>query len=464
MAMNRRKFMQLAAGAGAGAAVTPGLSPFVPLAARAQEAWPKRVLVIYHGLGYLENSFWPTPGATPRDFTLGETQSVLDRFRDQLIYPDGLLLYGAQYFFPDDDNEHASGGNMTFTGCLKDGYATGPSFEQVIADHYWDPDSPATPFRDIALGVRAPTGPHHACFFRGNQQPVVPQENPRAAFDALFAGVMTEPDDSADRTREIAQRQSVLDYLGGRLRGVRARIGRQEEQILDAHLEHLRALELRVTASGPAPARCVVPDAPEGDWGGSGDQLANTIETHMDVIASAFSCDLARVATLQLGHCDGGLTPIEGYNCHDITHSIGDLRDNPTALAPAKARHREVDRWWADRWEYLLEKLSGMPDGDGDSLLDNTLIVWGTDTTTGESLQTGPHKHWRMPYFMAGGSNWAFETGRHLVYDHPDSVGRDVSEAWQANNRLWVSILQRYGIDVETFGNMDAGSGTLPML
>ncbi|MEM7604538.1 MAG: DUF1552 domain-containing protein, partial [Myxococcota bacterium] len=131
---SRRSWLRMAAGAGAASLV-----PFMPRLARGQSEAPKRVLVVYHGLGYLDESFWPTRGASgrPNDFTLGDTMRALDDYKNQLIYLDGILLYGAQYFFPDDDNEHASGGNMTFTGSRKDdgdedpntkAFSNGPSF------------------------------------------------------------------------------------------------------------------------------------------------------------------------------------------------------------------------------------------------------------------------------------------------------------------------------------------------
>lgn len=460
MKLTRRGWLKLAGLSGA--ALAPGLLPFVPRAARAQGmASPKRVLCIFHGLGYLENSFWPTPGPSGRadDFTLGETQSALAPHRDQLIYPDGMLLYGAQYFYEDDDNEHGSGGNMTFTASHKEGYSTGPSFEQAIADSFWNADDPVTPYRDIALGISAGTGEHRSAFFRGDQQPIAGANDPADVFEALFGGRDAMDDEAAARRRALDQ--SVLDHIRGELQSTRRRIGRQEEALLDAHLEHLRALERRVTTTG---AVCTTPDAPTGDFGG-GDpaKLTRTFEAHVDTLAAAFACDLSRVATLQLGHCDGGLTLVEGLNAHGVSHAVGDTREDPVANAAAKAEHRQLDRFWADRWAYLLAKMASIPDGDG-SLLDNTLIVWGTDTSTGESLGVGPHKHWRMPYFMAGGSKWAFPTGRHLRLAHPDGTGRDDGPGWQSNSRLWVSIMQRYGMDVDTFGNMDIGHGTLPGL
>ena len=160
--LSRRNFAKLVGGGAAASA----LLPFLPRQTYAQGGGaPKRVIVIFHGLGYLENSFWPTPGASETDFTLGETQTVLEPYRDKLIYPDGMTLYGGPYYFPDDDNEHGTGAAMTFTAALKNGYATGPSFEQVIADH-WHAESPR-PFRHrIRLLLNLHHMIHYLCQLR----------------------------------------------------------------------------------------------------------------------------------------------------------------------------------------------------------------------------------------------------------------------------------------------------------
>ena len=473
--LSRRRWLRAAGTAGLAAGIAPSLSPFVPSMVRAQDDVPKRVLVVYHGLGYLENSFWPTPGPSGRadDFTLGESMRVLEPHREQLIYPDGLLLYGAQYFYPDDDNEHASGGNMTFTGSWKDdgdgdngtrAFASGPSFEQAIADHIWSPTDPVTPYRDMALAINGAYGPHHAAFFRGDQQPVVGQGSPAAAFETFFGALGDVGDPAAEEAarRRLAQRQSILDHVRGELEGTRRRIGRQERDAMDAHLAGLRALEARVNTIPTG--QCSVPDAPVD----TPRDLVQTFESQVDLITSAFTCDLTRVATLQLGHCDGGLTLVEGLNAHGVTHAIGETREDPEAFQRTRQEHLQLDRFWADRWRYLLDALSNVTESNG-SLLDNTLVVWGTDTTTREQYNPGPHQHMRMPYFMAGGSNWAFPTGRHLRYDQPVSsergnVDRDTGARWHSNSRLWTSVLQRYGLDVDRFGTADIGSGTLPEL
>jgi Protein of unknown function (DUF1552) len=404
-------------------------------------------------MGYLESGFFPT--AAGADFQLGETMTALQPFKDKLIYLDGMDLYGAEWFFPDDDNEHGSGMAMAFTASKKENYATGPSFEQVIADKLYA-DSP-TPFRAIGLGVNAPNpSGHTSCFFTASQKPVNAQNSPTAAFDTLFKNLQTatgQDDQALARLR--AQKQSVIDLVRGELNDVCGRIGAQEKDKCDAHLEALRQLEARLSSSkGGGGAQCSKPTAP------SGGDLVKNIESQMDIISAAFSCDLSRVATLQLGACDGGLDMIPGLNHHDITHATGD-----TNLAPdVVANHKKIDRWFADRWAYLLGKLKAVQDVDG-SMLDNTLIVFGSDTTTGTNGSIGAHQHSRFPFWLAGGKNIAFPTGRYLKFNHPSDNGSEAKAAgWQSNSRLFVSILQKFGIEQDKFGNMDPGSGTLPML
>jgi hypothetical protein len=67
--------------------------------------------------------------------------------------------------------------------------------------------------------------------------------------------------------------------------------------------------------------------------------------------------------------------------------------------------------------------------------------------------------------WIAGGQNFAFKTGRHLKYTHPANDGGPTSaKGWQAVSRVHVAIAQKFGININTFGNMDPGTGPLPML
>lgn len=449
LGLSRRGLLSGLAGAGVGTR----LLPFLPAAVRAADP-PKRLLVIFTPMGYLESSFWPKKTPDGSDFTLGETMTALNDFKSKLIYPHGLLLYGAQWYMPDDDNEHGSGMAMCFTGSKKEGYATGPSIDAVVSDHLFA--TTKTKFKSLGLGVNAPSpSGHSSCFFSKAQTPVNAQNNPSAVFDLLFKDFTGGGVDQAAIARYKAQKQSVIDLVKGDIDRVAAKAGTADKEKMTAHLDGIRMIESRLqTDAPPVGAACTKPAAPAG-----GSLVAN-VSAQMDLITAAFACDLTRVATLQLGHCDGGLDMIPGINHHDTTHAVGDTKGGAGPID----NHKKIDRWFADRWAYLLRKLDGVKESNG-SLLDNTLVLWGSDTSTQTEGGWGAHTFTRFPFWMAGGQNFAFKTGRYLTYPHPSNDGSTtLAKMWQSHNRLMVSIARAFGANINTFGTMDPGTGPLAQL
>ncbi len=469
--LSRRHLLGALGGLGASGILPARLRPFLPAGALPSASAadpPRRLLVVFHPMGYLEQSFWPTKTPDGADFTLGETMTPLADLKKKLIFLDGLLMYGASWYFPDDDNEHGSGAALCFTGSRKAGFATGPSIEQPIASAIMA-KNPGIPYRSLAVGVRAPAPDGHTnVFVADGGKPVNADNSPKAVFDRLFKtftppapGTAPKPADTSAAMRLQLQKQSILDLVKGDLGRICGKAGAQEKERCDAHLEAVRQIEKRLAgaagaggAAPPTPTGCTKPTL------GATGSLLGDIQAQMDLVAAAFTCDLTRVATLQLGHCDGGLD-ILGLNHHDVTHKTGDTK----GAAELVASHKKIDRWFADRWAYLLKKLDSVQEANG-TLLDNTLVLFGSDTTTSSSYGWGAHTHWRFPYWLAGGGNFAFKTGRHLVFDHPTHGDRDQKDAklWQAHNRLLVSVARAFGVDVSTFGNLDPGTGPLPML
>lgn len=469
MSFSRRRMLAAVAAAGGAAR----LGPFLPHSVYAATA-PKRILTVFHPMGYLESSFWPT--GTGANFTLGETQSALNPFKSKLLYLDGLALYGPQYFFGNDDNEHATGGNMVFTGSKKRGFANGPSVEQAIADHQYNQTK--TQYRALALGVNAGAPNEHAgVFYSKAQTPVTAQASVRATFDMLFKnsaapttpGGMTTPIDTSAIERARKQQQSVLNLVKGDLSRIRALAGKDDQEKCDAHLGGVSSLENRLklmsssggTPSTPAPGSggtgCAKPPVPIQAAG-----IAERTHAQMDLITAAFACDLTRSVSLQLGICDGGMDEaVPGVNQHNTTHAIADKMGQQVDID----NHKKYDRWYAARWAYLLGKLDSIKEGEG-TLLDNTLILFGSDTTTIQQLALGPHYHFRFPLWMAGGGNFAFKTGQALKLSAPSRAPGNAGDVaqWTVHQRLLTSICQRFGMPVETFGDNDPGRGALNAL
>jgi Protein of unknown function (DUF1552) len=452
---NRRRFLGAALAGGAAS----HLLPFIPNAVRAAGASPKRLLVLFHPMGWLEGSFFPTLAANKIDFELGESLLPVAAHKNKLIFMDGLENRGGiwTYGFVNGkqlDNEHGLGMSAAFTGSRKDSsgtFAMSPSIDQVVAERLYA-ETP-TKFRNIALGVNAGgPGAHTSTFFSAASTPVNPQNSAKAAFDTFFKDVQTGGGGgtpSADLVaRARRQRQSVIDMVRAELNSLCGKIGQAEKDKCDAHLAALRQQENALAQlTVPVAATCTKPASPV-----TGSDLIANIHAQMDIVASAFTCDLTRVATIQMGGSDGGVDP-PGFEHHNTTHAVGDTK---LGAGPV-ANHKKIDLFFAARYAYLLNKLDSIQEADG-TMLDNTLVLFGTCTTTGTIGEIGAHNATRFPFWMAGGGNFAFKTGRTLQYTTP------ALKKWVPHNRMLVSIAQKFGLAIDKFGTLDPGVGPLPML
>lgn len=385
---------------------------------------------------------------------------------------------------------------MVFTGSKKAGFASGPSIEQAVADYQYG--QAKTQFRALALGVNAGTpSPHTGVFFSKGQTPVSAQGSPQAAFDMLFKGFTgptlpsaggggatpspgtpPPPIDTSAIERARKQQQSVLNVVKGDLTRVRNLAGKEDQRKIDSHLDGVSSLENRLKLMAGGSAAPSTPSAPSMSTppvaAGTASEgcakpatsaptkIEDRVHLQMDLIASAFACDLTRSASLQLGICDGGMDDaVPGVNQHNTTHAVGDAKGQQVDLD----NHKKYDRWFASRWAYLLNRLDSIKEGNG-TVLDNTLVLFGSDTTTLQVFTLGPHNHVRFPLWMAGGGNFAFKTGQGIKLPNP---GRDPGSKldvakWVVHQRLLTSIGQAFGMPIEKFGDNDPGSGTLAQL
>ena len=487
---SRRKLLASIAAAGG----VSRLGPFLPASVRAAEA-PKRILTIFHPMGYLEKEFFPTGAGA--DFTLGASLKVLDPWKQKLTFIDGLTMYGAQYYWNFPSNEHGLGENMAFTGgkYIRDGYGVdSPSIDQVIADFQYN--QVKTQLRSLNLSVNADGGP----FYSKAGTPVKSQRNPQAAFDQLFNGFTgpTAPPatggapsapstgsgsviDTSARDRKLKQDQSILNMVKGDLARVRALAGKEDQVKLDTHLGGISSLEnrLKLMAGGPSPSTPkpvgMTPSSPPVAAGSitagcakptlsAAGSIESAVHSQMDLITAAFACDMTRSASLQLGGANGGMDDaVPGLNQHGITHSSG-----PGVSQATLDDHKKFDRWYAARWAYLLNRLDSIKEGNG-TLLDNTLILFASDTYTsqGAAGEFGAHALERIPMWMAGGGAFAFKTGQ--VVNAPglkrSGGGRnDLHLQWTPHHRLLTSVCQAFGMNVDSFGGNDPGKGAIAQL
>jgi Protein of unknown function (DUF1552) len=316
--------------------------------------------------------------------------------------------------------------------------------------------------------------PHTTVFHSKAQTPVTAQTNPQSVFDSLFkdfsgpTAPVTDPakpvDTTAQRLRD--QKQSILNMVRADLNRLKSVAGSDDKRKLEAHLDGISSLENRLpklapvssgggsVPAGTATVGCAKPTLR------SGNDTVNAVQSQMDLITAAFACDMTRSASLQLGICDG-FTDVAGFvGQHETTHSSGDGASQATL-----SEHKKWDRWYASHWAYLLGKLDSIKEGNG-TLLDNTLIVFGSDTTTCRSHPDGgAHNFYRFPLWMAGGGNFAFKTGQYIKLPWgPNPNGLEQIKKWIPHQRLLTSVARAFGLNVDKFGATDPGSGPLSQL
>jgi hypothetical protein len=444
-----------------------GIGPILPLlnATGAEATFPKRLLLVYEPDGAPAKDFstvfdWKPQGAET-DFTLSEIHKPLEAIRSKLVVPWGLKLsaggagenhaFGMAGLWTASTLQDPSGSaNFDGGNGHRTGWGSGPSIDQVVAKEFGpnkpylraaDDASPETQFRSVQLGVQClDPSSLNRMIYAGKDQPLHPEVNPKSAFDRLFKGVgpavpAANPTPATDdaKLKEAARQKLVVDTVAADLRRLRGRIGSEDFAKVDAHLTALAAIERRIgggsTGGGTTGMlSCDVPDPPAGS--GYDAQLKNM----SDIAVAALSCDVTRVMSLQWS-----------YAFSHIKHSWIGLGDHHNYSHDGSDRRKEltaIDNWYAKQLLYLLQALDGVKEGNG-TLLDNTLVVCGRE------LGSTAHRMERAPFILAGGAAGALKTGRWLNCDA------------QPHAKLLVSIGRLMGLEIDTFGNRDVGSGPL---
>jgi hypothetical protein len=429
-----------------GLGVAAAASPFVPLlnASGQERSFPRRLLLVFTPHGTIFENW--KPKGTEADFQLSPILAPLERHKKKIT-----VLSGVEVLAPGVGAPHTKGPPLLWTasklleeqtfiredgsGGRYYGWNSGPSVDQVIANVAGG----KTAYKSIELGVRSGgSHPGSRMIYTGAKQPLPPESNPFNAAGRLFATAGR----SLDQLR--AERRSTIDLVRAELTALRGKAAGEDQRKLDQHLTSLRNIETRLAAN---PTSCAAPMQPARVDANAVANMPVIWDLQNDIVSAVLACDLTRIASLQfrVGENDNdryawlGVTH-EGH--HLISHS-GD-----TNLVE-KENLSKIYTWYTERFAYLLDKLDAVREGDG-TLLDNTLVVWGSEVGKGNS-----HSFKRVPFVVAGGGGGALRPGRFLDYEANGARG-------VAHNRLLVSLCHAFGLaDVTTFGNTDTGSGPL---
>lgn len=413
----------------------PFLESVAPTRAYASTAAaPTRVAFFFVPNG-VEMAHW-TPGAPGAMAEMPAILQPLAPFRDHVSVLSGLSQINATAL-GDGPGDHARSAAAFLTGVhpvktAGAGIRSGISVDQVAAQRL----GRATRFPSLELGceVSALAGDcdsGYSCAYSSNiswrseNAPSGKETNPRLVFERLFGGGDSSEQLESRLTRD-RNRLSILDMVLGQANDLRGRLGGEDRRKLDEYLQSIREIEQRLQASEKSTGLDKVP----ADFRPKGvpDSFREHIEVMGDLLAIAFQTDSTRIATMMIANEGSNRSYPEagvGDGHHDVSHHGG--------LADKLAKKRAIDTFHMAGFAHFLGKLAQMKEGDG-TILDHSMIVYGGGISDGNA-----HNHNNLPIVLAGGG---FPGGRHIVF--PDETPL---------NNLYLTMLDRLGIPVETLGN-----------
>ena len=360
----------------------------------------------------LAKNLW-SPAQVGRDFDLTPTSlRSLEPFRDALTIVSNTDVENAEPFVAREiggDHYRSSSVFLTQAHPKRTEGAdveAGVSLDQIYAQRV----GAQTPIPSLQLCIEPTDGGcsnGYSCVYTdciswaSPTQPLPMIRNPRVGFDELF-GVFGSGSTAAQRKASRAEDRSILDWVLESAGRLKRDLAPPDRVRLDDYFEHIRQVERRiqtVEAAGPDREPRSVPTAPAG--------IPATFTEHVqmmfDLQTLAFASDITRVFSFKLGRDNSNrLYPESGIRAsfHPASHH-GGKEDRILEFARMNAFH-------VGMLPYFLKQLKETRDEDGGSLLDNTVVLYGSPM--GDSNE---HNHKRVPFFIAGHGAGAIAGGLH---------------------------------------------------
>jgi len=447
--LNRRHFLK---GLGASLALPAfqSLAPrllaakALPKAATTATGAPLRSAFIFFPNGAIPQHWWPEGGMT--DFAFKNTLKPLEPLRQSIQVMQGLDQLNANPG-KDGGGDHARGNSVFLTGVRIKKSATdiraGISIDQAIAREVGHmtrfPSLELSCITDRKTGT-CDTG--YSCAYQYNiswkspTNPMTPESNPRKVFERLF-GEGEHGQRSANAQRRMMNRRSVLDFVVNDAKRMQRRLDTHDKEKLDQYLTGIREVEQRIQNLEHFGAP-VDPDRPTP----AGVPL--THGEHIDIMNEmmllAFQTDSTRVATMMLAH-DGDNRSHEEIGIPEGHHELSHHQNKEDRIAKVA----RIDHWYIERLTAFLQRLQSVEDVDGNSLLHNSMIVFGSGNADGNK-----HTHDNLPIILAGHGGGALSPGRYLKHNSKPASNLFLNMA----DKMGVKDLPRFGDSTGRLSNV----------
>ncbi len=368
----------------------------------------KRLFCVSMGYGFFTDVL---PQADGADYTFSDHMEPLQKHRDH------FTLYSKMKFGGDHVRDHK---------CFVGNTTTNPdSLDQIVADHVGH----STRVRNVVTFISH--AHHHIVASWRNRLPVMPIQSTRVLFETLFAKT-----DRKTQERLLAHKKSVLDGSLEEAKSLMTRVSDRDRQRLEEYFAALRESEQELNKSIEwlsNPRQDVeFPVAPQFE----NNFLATDVDKKrflenprqiqrgiaFDMIYKAFKFDITRVVNFYMVGLDN--------DHHITTHNVPKAEEARTSLT-------KYDSSFFSLLSNFYDKLADTKGESGATLMDETVTVATGNNSVSQRM--GPHNGNEIPVFLAGGQ--FANHGGHII------------RKGETTCDIYLSILQKFGIQREQFGN-----------
>ena len=221
-------------------------------------------------------------------------------------------------------------------------------------------------------------------------------------------------------TKEIERYRDVTDLVLEDARSMKKDLGYADGQKFAEYFDSIRSIETQMDRleSMKGELAKVAFDEPAEAYLPRGEY----IRLMGDLMVVALQSGLTNVATFMVGP-ERWDTPYLFDGLFDKPMSHHGMSHNQTKMIEQLLK---VDRFHMEQYAYLLEKMEGVVEADGSTLLDNTLFTYGSGLGDGST-----HQYNDLPIIMAGGGSQV-KTGQHI--NMPE--GTPLANLWLTQARM----------------------------
>ncbi len=379
---------------------------------------PLRMAFVYFPNGAIQPNWWPSPkGKNEKDdgknFEFGRTMAPLQKLKQRVQVLGGLDHINATAG-PDGAGDHARASGTFLTGVrvkktAGSNIAAGISIDQVAANQIGQLTRfPSLELTCSAVRKSGNCDSGYSCAYqynlswRGPATPVAPEPNPRLLFERLFGpGPHGQREESFKRRQQ--QQRSIMDFVAEDARALQRKLGRRDELKLGEYLQSVREIEKRVQGAASAGK---TPDPEVATPDGIPTSFENYIQVMFDLLVLAFQTDSTRIATFLLAN-EGSNRAFPEIDIAEGHHYLTHHQNKPEMIDKVA----QIDLFYMRQFARFLDQLERTADVDGKSVLQNSMIVYGSGNADGNR-----HSHINLPVVLAGGGGGKLTPGRFVKF------------------------------------------------